>query len=252
MAWRCWRRSSAIPAPFAPASARRLVTVMSSCASPSAIMCGMTGWKTAPAGGRWCRALERRHEQELGRYLADDATISYRLEPDPILRSGEAQFLFGRAIHVAAESDLPLLRIQTAADGPGDWREVGLIYPGQRLTLINGDRRASSVAVIGWPFLSGESALLVLRPGPPPLVDMGVEPPDSVTLTPDGEGGFALRDRRGRGLRLRVVALTAQDRVLTRSDWAVRSPNRVAFRRLLRRQCCWPKMPTPGWTNLIR
>ena len=80
--------------------------------------------------------LEHRHEQELGRYLADDATIRYRLEPDPILRSGEAQFLFGRAIHVAAESGLPLLRIQTAADGPGDWREVGLIYPGQRLTLI--------------------------------------------------------------------------------------------------------------------
>ena len=172
--------------------------------------------------------LEHRHEQELGRYLADDATIRYRLEPDPILRSGEAQFLFGRAIHVAAESDLPLLRIQTAADGPGDWREVGLIYPGQRLTLINGDRRASSVAVIGWPFLSGESALLVLRPGPPPLVDMGVEPPDSVTLTPDGEGGFALRDRRGRGLRLRVVALTAQDRALAHSDWAARAPERDA------------------------
>lgn len=171
--------------------------------------------------------LEHRHEQELGRYLADDAAIRYRLEPDPILRSGETQFLFGRAIHVPAASDLPLFRIQIAADGSSDWREVGLIYPGQRLTLINGDRRASSVTVTGWPFLSGESALLVLRPGMPPLVDVGAEPPDSLTVGPDGESGFTLRDRRGRGVRVRAVTLAAQDLALVRSNWATRTLDRV-------------------------
>jgi len=170
--------------------------------------------------------LEHHHEQELGRYLADDATIRYRLEPDPVLRSGEAQFLFGRAIHIPAEGDPPLFRIQIAADRTGDWREVGLIYPGQRLTLINSDRRTSSLAVTGWPFLSGESALLVLRPGMPPLVDIGAEPADSLILGPDGEGGLVLRDRRGRGVRVRTVALTAQDMARVRADWTARTLDR--------------------------
>ena len=171
--------------------------------------------------------LEHRHEQDLGRYLADDATIRYQLEPDPVLRPGEAQFLFGRAIHIPAEGELPLFRIQLAADRPDDWREVGLIYPGQRLTLINSDRRASSLAVTGWPFLSGESALLVLRPGIPPRVDIGAEPPDSLILGPDGEDSFMLRDRRGRGVRVRTVAVTTQDMALVCADWTVPTLNRV-------------------------
>ncbi|MDS4021121.1 MAG: hypothetical protein RKR03_11545 [Candidatus Competibacter sp.] len=154
--------------------------------------------------------LQRLHQQELGRYLAEDGTIRYRLEPDAVLRPGEVQFLFGRAIHIPAESEAPLFRIQAAAvDGQGEWREVGLIYPGQRLTLLNGDRRAGSIAVVGWPFPGGESVLLVMRSGSPALVDVGAEPTGCLTLTDDGEGGFTARDRRARGLRLRVVALAA-------------------------------------------
>ena len=167
--------------------------------------------------------LQRRHEQELSRYLADDATIRYRVEPDPLLRSGEVQFLFGRAIHLPAENEAPLFQIQAAADGPGDWREIGLIYPGQRLTLLNGDRRAGSIAIIGWPFLSGESALLLLRPGVPPAVEVGAEPAESLILTPTGEGGFALRDRRGRGIRVRVATVSGRETALVRPDLAARS-----------------------------
>jgi hypothetical protein len=152
--------------------------------------------------------LQRLHQQEMGRFLVEDATIRYRLEPDPVLRPGEAQFLFGRAIHIPAEGEAPLFRIQAAAERQGEWREVGLIYPGQRLTLLNGDRRASSIAVAGWPFLGGESVLLVMRSGSPVLVEVETEPPGNLTLITDGEGGFTLRDRRGRGLRLRVVAST--------------------------------------------
>jgi hypothetical protein len=151
--------------------------------------------------------LRRLHEQELGRYLAENATIRYRLEADPVLRPGEAQFLFGRAVYLPAEGESPLFRIQAAAEGQNDWRDLGLIYPGQRLTLLNGDRRASSFAVAAWPFLGGESVLLMLRPGSPALVDVVAEPPGCLNLTDDGEGGFTVRDRRGRGLRLRVAAL---------------------------------------------
>ncbi|HRX71592.1 MAG: hypothetical protein KDJ22_02935 [Candidatus Competibacteraceae bacterium] len=154
------------------------------------------------------RELQRLHEQELGRYLAEETAIRYRVEPDTSLRSGEVQFLFGRAIHIPVYGESPLFRIDTATDRQSEWRQLGLIYPGQRLTLLNGDRRASSMVVTAWPFISGESVLLMLRPGPPIAVDVVAEPPACLTVTGDGSGRFLARDRRGRGLRLWVAALS--------------------------------------------
>ncbi|MBK8534131.1 MAG: hypothetical protein IPL59_02860 [Candidatus Competibacteraceae bacterium] len=153
--------------------------------------------------------LRRRHEQEMGDFLAERSMIRYRLESDPILRPGEVQFLFGRAIYLPSESETPAFWIQATAEKASDWRDVAPIYSGQRLTLLNGDRRASSVAVTAWPFPGGESVLLLLRSSTPALVDVVAEPAGSLTLTGDGEGGFTARDRRGRGLRLRVTVLTA-------------------------------------------
>ncbi len=153
--------------------------------------------------------LRRLHERELGRYLAENAAIRYRVEPDPVLRPGEAQFLFGRAIYLPADGESPWFRIEATTEGQSDWRELGLIYPGQRLTLLNGDRRASSFPVAAWPFLGGESVLLLLRSGTPAPVDKMAEPPGCLNLTDDGDGGCTVRDRRGRGLRLRVAALEA-------------------------------------------
>ncbi len=155
------------------------------------------------------RELHRLHEQELARYLAEHATIRYQLESDPTLRAGEVQFLFGRAIYLPDGNETPVFQIQAAPDGAGDWREVGPIYPGQRLTLLNGDRRASSFAVAAWPFPGGESVLLMLQPGTPALVDMMAEPPGGLILVEDDAGSFTVRDRRGRGLRLRVAAAGA-------------------------------------------
>ena len=153
--------------------------------------------------------LRRLHERDLGGHLAENAVVRYRLEPDPVLRPGEVQALFGRAIHLPADDEAPLFRIEVTADGQNDWREVGSIYPGQRLTLLNGDRRASSCAVVAWPFPGNESILLLQRSGAPTLVDVVEEPPACLNLTGDGQGGFVARDHRGRGLRLRVVALSA-------------------------------------------
>lgn len=158
--------------------------------------------------------LRRLHEQELSRYLAENATIRYRIEPDAVLRSGEVQFLFGRAIYLPTDGETPIFRIQATSEGESDWRAVGMIYPGQRLTLLNGDRRASTFAVVGWPFFGGESVLLVLRSETPAQVDVVAEPPDSLTLQDSGDGSFTLRDRRGRGLRLRVTVAEAETAVL--------------------------------------
>ncbi|MDG4551354.1 MAG: hypothetical protein P9F19_18045 [Candidatus Contendobacter sp.] len=156
------------------------------------------------------RELHRLHEQELGRYLAEHATIRYRVEADTTLRAGEVQFLFGRAIYLPDENETPIFRIQAAAEGAGEWRDVGPVYPGQRLTLLNGDRRASSFAVTAWPFPGGESVLLMLQPGTPALVDMVAEPPGGLVLAEDDAGSLTARDRRGRGLRLRVIAADAE------------------------------------------
>jgi len=164
------------------------------------------------------RELHRLHEQHLGRYLAEHAAVRYRMEADPVLRQGEVQFLFGRAVHLPAEGEIPLFRIRAAAEGQTDWRELGAICPGQRLTLLNGDRRASSFAVAGWPFPNGESVLMMLRPGVPALVDVLAEPPGGLLLTDDGEGGYVVRDRRGRSLRLRVVAWQAVEPAVTCSE----------------------------------
>lgn len=152
------------------------------------------------------RELHRLHEQELGRYLAEQATIRYRLEPDSTLRAGEVQFVFGRAIYVPDDTETPIFQIQAAAEGASDWRNVGPIYAGQRLTLLNGDRRASSFAMAAWPFPGNESVLLMLRPGVPTLVDVVAEPPGGLILSNPDAGAFTAHDRRGRGLRLRVVA----------------------------------------------
>lgn len=152
------------------------------------------------------RELHRLHEQELGRYLAEQATIRYRLEPDSTLRAGEVQFVFGRAIYVPDDTETPIFQIQAAAEGASDWRDVGPIYASQRLTLLNGDRRASSFAMAAWPFPGNESVLLMLRPGVPTLVDVVAEPPGGLVLSNPDAGAFTAHDRRGRGLRLRVVA----------------------------------------------
>ncbi len=157
------------------------------------------------------RELHRLHEQELGRYLAEQATIRYRLEPDSTLRAGEVQFVFGRAIYVPDDTETPIFQIQAAAEGASDWRNVGPIYASQRLTLLNGDRRASSFAMAAWPFPGNESVLLMLRPGVPTLVDVVAEPPGGLILSNPDAGAFTAHDRRGRGLRLRVVAAAGEN-----------------------------------------
>ena len=166
--------------------------------------------------------LHRLHQRDLGRHLGENAIVRYRLEGDPVLRTGEVQFLFGRAIYLPAEDETPVFHIQATGDGQSDWRDLGAIYPGQRLTLLSGDRRASSFAVPGWPFPNGESVLVVLRPGPiSSLVDVLADPPDCLNLSDDGEGGFVVRDRRNRVLRLRVVRFAGAGAAMLRENPAV-------------------------------
>lgn len=67
------------------------------------------------------RELHRLHEQELGRYLAEHATIRYQVEADSTLRAGEVQFLFGRAIYLPDENERPVI---PDSGGRRDWRRL--------------------------------------------------------------------------------------------------------------------------------
>ena len=91
--------------------------------------------------------LRRRHEQEMGDYLAERSMVRYRLEPDPMLRPGEVQFLFGRAIYLPSEGEKPAFWIQATTEKENDWRDVAPIYPGQRLTLLNGEAKLPLILV---------------------------------------------------------------------------------------------------------
>lgn len=75
----------------------------------------MTGWKMAGAIDPVARVAVM-HHQELGDALAERAAIRYRLEPDPILRAGEVQFVFGRAIYLPGHDEQPVFQIQVAMD----------------------------------------------------------------------------------------------------------------------------------------
>lgn len=157
------------------------------------------------------RELCQRHERDFGSALPENAVIRYRLDADPVLRPGEVQFLLGRAIYLPANDEAPLFDIQASAEGQSDWRTLGAIYPGQRLTLLSGDRRMASFPVTGWPFPNSESVLLVMRAADTaPSVEVLADPPDSLLLTRESDGSFTVRDRRGRALRLRIAACASE------------------------------------------
>ncbi|PIE83291.1 MAG: hypothetical protein CSA09_02125 [Candidatus Contendobacter odensis] len=150
------------------------------------------------------------HEQHLAQYLDDDMEVRYQVEPDTGLRVGEVRFLFGRGIYIPACDESPAFRIQVAGKDKDSWRTVGIIYPGQRLTLLNGNRRSSTFAIGGWPFLGGQSVLLVQRADDSGSVDVVAEPPSGLILDCGSDGEVMVSDHRGRGLWLRVVALSTE------------------------------------------
>jgi hypothetical protein len=152
------------------------------------------------------RELQRRHH---ARYPVEDMAIRYRVEPDNELHPGEVRFLFGPAIYIPSEREAPLFHIQAAIDEQDEWCDLGAIYAGQRWTLLNSNRCASSFPVTAWPFASDESLLLRLSSEPPVSVEILAEPADGLIVTEEGAGSFLALDRQGQRLRLRIMPLTS-------------------------------------------
>lgn len=65
---------------------------------------------------------------------------------------------------------------------------------------------------------------MLVRPGPTLLVDVLSEPQGSLNLVDDGDGGFIVRDRRGRSLRLRVMPHGGME--ASRARWNGAMPHR--------------------------
>lgn len=146
------------------------------------------------------RDLIEVHTQKLGRYVPDREAVRYRVEADPALSRGQVRFLFGRAVYLPGDGEHLAYRLYR--QGETDSKELGVVYPGQRLTLLNGDPRASTFPVPDWPFSVGESVLLIVKPNQTPTVC--AEPDGCLTVQAEGERTVRISDTRAACLSLRI------------------------------------------------
>ena len=132
------------------------------------------------------------HIKKLGKYVPEGQAVRYRVEADPTLADGQVHFLFGPAIYLPGPQESPIYRLyrQTGEEK----RELGVVYPRQRLVLLNGDPRASTAPVPDWPFAGEESVLLVMESDQ--TLTVCAEPDGSLTIQPEGERIFRISDSR--------------------------------------------------------
>lgn len=147
------------------------------------------------------------HERQLGHYLEEGETIRYSLEVDPQLEPGQVRFLFGRAITVPRSDEQALFRIYRLLPDDTGTLDLGAIYPGQRLILLNGDPCASTKAVANWPFAAA-SLLITVKP------DMTTElhsvPLNSLEVKPEPNGIYRCSDDQGKALRVQLRLITEE------------------------------------------
>lgn len=146
------------------------------------------------------------HTQKLGQYVPAGETVRYGVEADPALPKGQVRFLFGRAVYLPGDGERPIYRLYRS----GEKRtELGVVYPGQRLTLLNGDPYASTFPVPNWPFTAGVSVLLRVKPDQTPT--LRAEPNGSLTVWKEGERIFRIRDSHAACLDLHIEPLLVRD-----------------------------------------
>jgi hypothetical protein len=151
--------------------------------------------------------LVEAHIRKLGAYVPDGEAVRYRIEADPALPEGQVRFLFGPAVYLPGDGERPAYRLgRSIAE---EFRELGIVYPGQRLTLLNGDPYASTFPVPDWPFSPGKSVLLIVEPNQAPTVC--AEPDGSLTVQSEDGGLFRIGDSQAAVLTLRIEPLPGRD-----------------------------------------
>lgn len=150
------------------------------------------------------------HQQKLKDYVAPGEDIRYRIEPNPALPAGEVRFRLGPAIYLPPADQPPLYRLYQQTDIAN--QELGLIYPGQRLTLLNGDPDGSTFPVPNWPFGTEASLLLRLKPESETGPEVAARPENSLTVTPLHSATrhrFEIRNAAGASLILMIAPYAA-------------------------------------------
>ncbi len=112
--------------------------------------------------------LIRLHTEKFGNLVPEGEAVRYRVEADRALPTGQVCFLFGRAIYLPGDEEQPKYWLYQQDERRRT--ELGVIYPGQRLTLLNGDAYASTFPVPNWPFGNQSSVLLIVKPNQAPTV----------------------------------------------------------------------------------
>lgn len=146
------------------------------------------------------------HAQKLGRYVPEGETVRYSVEADPALPKDQVRFLFGRAVYLPGDGERPTYRLYRQGEKRA---ELGVVYPGQRLTLLNGDPYASTFPVPDWPFTAGVSVLLRVKPDQTPT--LRAEPNDSLTVRKEGERIFRISDSHAACLDLSIEPPSVRD-----------------------------------------
>ncbi|MCP5198136.1 MAG: hypothetical protein H6974_15380 [Gammaproteobacteria bacterium] len=140
------------------------------------------------------------HRQKLGQYIPEGETVRYRIEADPTLTHGQVRFLFGRAIYLPGDEESPAYWLYQHSEMEN--KKLGVIYPHQRLTLLNGDPNTSTYPVPDWPFSASASVLLIMKPEQVPMVC--AEPNGCLAIQPDNARMVQIHDARGARLCVRI------------------------------------------------
>lgn len=154
--------------------------------------------------------LREYHQQKLKQYVAPGEEIRYRIEPHPALLAGDVRFRFGPAIYLPPAGETPVDRIYRQTDANN--QELGVIYPDQRLTLLNGDPDGSTFLVPDWPFGAEASLLLRLKPAPGMGLEVAARPEHSLIVTPlqaTTRRRYEIRNAAGASLTLMLAPYNA-------------------------------------------
>lgn len=163
------------------------------------------------------QSLAALHQKDFGDLLGND-DVRYDVVGADELAPGEVQVKFGHAVYLPAPGEQVLYTVSASRDSVV-WKQVGPVYPNQRLVLLGLDGRGATYPVPDWPF-GPDGAVLLVNDGPDTPLEVQVRPKDAFdcqfdaatacyTIRPHGSTGgtrLLLKIQRSAPLHARPAA----------------------------------------------